>query len=348
MAITLFMRLTHTYTFALLFILTSTLSTAASLNPLNWFGFGDDPETQFVRIATADDEAAAAQLLEVGRDKMAAGSFGSASRVFKKINKNYPLTIANAEALYLSARIQMIKGRWEKAFTKLQQIVWQHPNFENYDQVISAQFECATAHMEGARGRILWVFPGFKMYDRAVAEFELIVSNAPYNDYAPLALMNIALISQQEEDPEIAIDALDRLINYYPQSMLAPDAYYKLAETYSSLVAGSAYDQGSTRRAISYYEDFLVLFPQSNFTGEVESNLKLMENLLASSRLNLGDFYYYYRSNNTAALIFYNEVITIAPDSEAAQEATDRIEDIESGVRPMNGATFVRRLFLVD
>lgn len=342
------MRLIYTYTFALLFILTSTLSTAASLNPIDWFGFGDDPESQFLRVATAEDESAAAQLLERGREKGQNGNLWSANRIFKKINEDYPLTKANAEALYMKARIEMSKGRWEKAFVTLQQLVYKHPNFENYDRVIAAQFECATAHMEGARGRILWVFPGFKMYGRAIAEFELIVGNAPYGDYAPLALMNIALISQQEEEPDIAIDALDRLINYYPQSMLAPDAYYKLAETYSSLVAGSAYDQGSTRRAISYYEDFLVLFPNSDFTGEVESNLKHMENLLASSRLNLGDFYYYYRSNNTAALIFYNEVITIAPDSEAAQEATDRIGDIEAGVRPMNGATFVRRLFLVD
>ncbi|MDP4880011.1 MAG: tetratricopeptide repeat protein, partial [Opitutales bacterium] len=100
------------------------------------------------------------------------------------------------------------------------------PNYKDFNQVIGSQFDCATAHMEGARGRIFWVFPGFRQYDRAMEEFEQIVNNAPYSDYAPLALMNIALVAEQEEEPEDAIDALDRLINYYPQSMLAPDAYY--------------------------------------------------------------------------------------------------------------------------
>ena len=55
--------------------------------------------------------------------------------------------------------------------------------------------------------------------------------------------------------------------------MLAPDAYYNMAQTYSNLVNGTEYDQGSTRQAISYYEDFLILFPQSSHLGQVESNL---------------------------------------------------------------------------
>jgi outer membrane protein assembly factor BamD len=337
----------HTFFFALFLAFSSTLCAQLSLNPADWFTGGDEEVTN-LRVASAADEASAADMLDAGRQQMEAGKFGSASRKFKKIIKDYPLAVATAEARFLRARILMTRGRWGKAFDALQELIIKHPNYANFNKVISAQFECATAHMEGARGRIFWVFPGFRQYSKAMTEFEIIVRNAPYNDYAPLALMNIALIAQQEEVPEEAIDALDRLINYYPQSMLAPDAYYNLAVTYSDLVAGSAYDQGATRQAISYYEDFLVLFPQSSYTGEVESNLEGMENLLASSRLNLGDFYYYYRSNNTAALIFYNEAITIAPNSEAAQDATARIDDIEAGVRPVSGASLLRKLLLVD
>jgi outer membrane protein assembly factor BamD len=130
--------------------------------------------------------------------------------------------------------------------------------------------------------------------------------------------------------------------------MLAPDAYYNMAQTYSNLVNGAEYDQGSTRQAISYYEDFLILFPQSSTLGNVESNLVTMEDLLARSRLNLGDFFYNYRSNNTAALVFYNETITIAPDSEAAEEARARIADIEEGIQPITGAGILRKFFLAD
>ena len=73
-----------------------------------------------------------------------------------------------------------------------------------------------------------------------------------------------------------------------------------------------------------------------------------MEYLLARSRLNLADFFYNYRANNTAALVFYNETITIAPESEAAEEARTRIADIEAGVQPITGAGILRKLLLAD
>ena len=124
-----------------------------------------------------------------------------------------------------------------------------------------------------------------------------------------------------------------------------PDMY---DEFFQAVLAVIEECLGSTRRAISDYEDFIVLFPQSDYLGEVEANLKKMENQLASSRLDLGDFYYYYRNNNTAALVFYNEAITIEPKSDAADEARLRIDDIEKGVRPISNASLLRKLLGVN
>lgn len=301
-----------------------------------------------MQLATPADEATAATLVDEGKLALEAGKTGLADRRFKKVIKRYSTTLAAGEARYLRGKILMTRGKWKKAFETLQEVVEKNPNFEQFNQVVSAQFDCATALMEGARGRILWIIPGFRQYSEAIRQFEVIVRNAPYSDYAPLALMNIALVAEGQNDPDSAIDALDRLINYYPQSMLAPDAYFNMAQTYASLVKGPEYDQGATRQAISYYEDFVILFSESNFVGSVEANLASMQNLLAESRLKLGDFFYYYRNNNTAALTFYNETITIAPDSEAAAEARARIEDVESGVRPVSGARIVRKLLLID
>ena len=317
---------------------------ALSLNPLDSFAGAE------VTSIDASDQSneIAESLLETAKAKYAAGKLRAAKRTLKKIIKEHSASPAAGEALTIRARIYMAKSLWIKGFDDLQKVVTKHANYEKFDRVIADQFDCATALMEGARGRILWIFPGFKQYGTSAKQFEQIVRNAPYSDYAPLALMNIALVSEQINEPEEAIDALDRLINYYPQNMLAPDAYYNLAQTYSDLVQGYEYDQGSTRRAISYYEDFLILFPSSHLTGEVEANLRNMENLLASSRLNLGDFYYYFRNNNTAALVFYNEAITIEPDSEAAAEARLRIADIESGVRPTNKASILRKLLRAE
>ena len=337
----------HTTATILAFWLLLATSLHAQLNPLEWFD-SEDEDLIALNVASATQESEAVALLVTAKAKLAAGRTGAANRIFKKIIKKYPKTVACGDALLLHAQTLMGKGQWVKAFGNLQAIILNHPNYENFNQVLAAQFDCATALMEGARSRILWIIPGFKQYNMAARQFEQIVRNAPYSDFAPLSLMNIAIVYEQEQRPEDAIDALDRLINYYPQSMLAPDAYYNMAQTYSNLVNGAEYDQGSTRQAISYYEDFLILFPQSSTLGNVESNLVAMEDLLARSRLNLGDFFYNYRSNNTAALVFYNETITIAPDSEAAEEARARIADIEEGIQPITGAGILRKFFLAD
>ncbi|MFT4901754.1 MAG: outer membrane protein assembly factor BamD [Lentimonas sp.] len=341
------MRRTYFILFSLWLALAASAHAGFMQDTFGWLLEQEGESTQ-LRGSTASDEASAGGLLASAKEKLEAGRNRSAARYFKKIIKKFPDSSAAGEALFLQARMEMADGKWISAFDLLQRITQEHPGFKDYDKVIGSQFDCATALMEGARGRIFWIFPGFKQYSKAVEEFMTIVENAPYNDYAPLALMNISLIAEKQNRPEEAIDALDRLINYYPQSMLAPDAYYNLAQTYANLVKGSEYDQGSTRQAISYYEDFLILFPKSNFTGEVESRITEMENLLATSRLNLGNFFYFYRSNSTAALIFYNEAITIAPKSEAAADARLRIKDIKAGVRPVNSASLVRRLLIID
>jgi outer membrane protein assembly factor BamD len=315
-----------------------------SLNPLSWFK--DPPEESFT--ASPAEEAEAGELLQEGIARMEAGREGAAHRIFKRVAKNYPATSAAADALFYRAQMLRKDGHRTKAFEALQEIILLHPSYPHFNRVVAEQFEIATELMEGARGRIFGVVPGFRKYDKAVDYFTQIVRNSPYGDYAPLSLMNIAIIAKRRGDADTAIDALDRLINNYPQSMLAPDAYQRLAQTYADLVKGHEYDQGSTREAIRYYEDFLILFPRNEKAGEVEASLRDMENLLAQSRLNIGDFYYIYRNNNTAALVFYNEAIDLAPDSESAAEARERIADIEAGVRPATGYRLARRLLFLD
>ncbi|CAI8304323.1 MAG: Outer membrane protein assembly factor BamD [Opitutia bacterium UBA7350] len=325
------------------FLTVSSLEAGLSLNPLSWFSATDEASIDPTRIKNETEQKAVTQL-EKGRQKYEAGRHQSAQKIFKKIGKKYPLTEAAGEARFLHAQIRMQRGQFNRAHALLQEIVFQNPDFPKFEAVISNQFLCATALMEGARSKILFIFPGFKQYSEAMRQFEFIVANAPYGDYAPIALMNIALIAEDQNEAEIAIDALDRLINYYPQSILASDAYYHLANTYANLVKSPEYDQGSTRQAISYYEDFLALFPDDPNVGEVESNLAQMQNILASSRKELGDFFYLYRNNNTAALTFYNEAITIAVESETAEEARQRIKDIEAGVRPVTGSKLLGKV----
>jgi outer membrane protein assembly factor BamD len=258
-----------------------------------------------------------------------AGKTRKALRAYKKVYENYPASAFAGQALYNSGVLYFERKKWKKAFGSFQTILIYHPDFPQFNELINYQYEIAMANAEGVGVRMLYVLP-YRALNRAVGYFEIIIANAPYSELAPLALINVALIHQYKGQTAEAIDALDRLINNYPASLLADDAYLSLAETFATLVQGPDYDQGATREAISYFEDFLILFSNNQDVARAEQGLADMEDVYARSKLVIGQYYFKYRRWYQAAEIFFNEAITIAPESAAAEQARSYIARIEA------------------
>ncbi|MSU22848.1 MAG: outer membrane protein assembly factor BamD [Opitutus sp.] len=275
----------------------------------------------------------ALDLMNSARASEDQGSVRSALRSYAKVAKTYPNSIYAPEALYRSARLELNRKNYIKAFEDFQQVVGRYPNSKRFNEIIGEQYRIASSLLDGARGRMMWnLLPGFKNRERGVEYFETILVNAPYSDYAPLSLMNIARGHHSLKQTENAVDALDRMINNYPQSLLAPDAYLKIAQTHATLVEGPYYDQAATKESITYFTDFMLLYPSDANIGAAEKGLDGMKSMLAESKMKMADFYFYKRNNFTAARIFYNEAITSYPDSAVARRAKLRLADVEAKV----------------
>ncbi|PAW64088.1 MAG: outer membrane protein assembly factor BamD [Opitutia bacterium Tous-C1TDCM] len=273
----------------------------------------------------------ALEQMNKARSAEEAGSRRSAVRAYAAIAKKYPNSVYAPEALYRSARLRLAGRDFNKAFEDFQQVLGKYPNTPRFNEIVGEQYRIASALLDGARGRMMWgMLPGFTQRDKALEFFETILVNAPYSDYAPLSLMNIARGHQKLGNIEDAIDALDRMINNYSQSLLAPDAYLKLAQTHASLVDGPFYDQGSTKESITYFTDFMLLFPSDGNIAAAEKGLDGMKTMLAESKIKIADFYFYKRSNLKAARVFYNEAITAYPESAIANRAKARLAEVEA------------------
>jgi outer membrane protein assembly factor BamD len=133
-----------------------------------------------------------------------------------------------------------------------------------------------------------------------------------------------------DKDTEEAIDSLDRLVNTYPQSVLAPVAYLKLGDLHASLSQGPKYDQASTKEAMTYYEDYMILYPSDQAIGQAAAGVEKMKTIISQSKIYIGDYYFYRRSNFTAARVFYNEAITAFPDSAPAGIAKRRLLEVDA------------------
>jgi outer membrane protein assembly factor BamD len=310
----------------------SLVAILSPLNALNFLWWGDKPIDTSPSVQTERAQS----YYENGLDAQRKGQLRKALRNYKKIYKKYPASAYTAQSLYNTGVIQFERGKWKKSASAFQSVLIYHPDFPLFNEMVEYQFRIAMAQASGKGTKLLFVIPS-RAYNRSVSYFELVIQNAPYSDLAPLALMNVALIHQYQNNTAEAIDALDRLINNYPQSLLADDAYLSLAETFATLVQGPNYDQGATREAISYFEDFLILFSQHQDVARAEIGLAGMEDVYARSKLVIGQYYFKHRRWYRASEIFFNEAITIAPDSPAADSARNylnRIEEIRENYVP--------------
>tara|TARA_B100001248_G_scaffold262528_2_gene259164 strand:- start:27035 stop:28147 length:1113 start_codon:yes stop_codon:yes gene_type:complete len=276
----------------------------------------------------------AIEMMNQAREYQEEEQYRKALGLYKKVYKRYRSSELAPEAYFQTAQIRKTRKQYRDAFEALNTIVSNYPDYDKFNEVINEQIEIASALMAGNRPYYFGLIPGLRDYHSSIKFFERIVDNAPNSSFAPQALMNIAMLNKKHGSTEETVDALDRMINNYPNSDLTPDAYLLLAKTYRSQVKGPEYDQGSTREAMSYYEDFTILFPDHPNLAVAEEGLQAMKDTYARSSLIMGDFYRNYRNNNRAALVFYNNTITSAPVSEAATQAKEQIQLIKKGVPP--------------
>lgn len=268
-------------------------------------------------------------LMDAARRAEDAGESGKALKTYNKVVKKYGASVFAPEALFRSAKHYEQQRRFTKAFRNLQRIIAEHPSYPRFNDVLGAEYRIADKLVKGARPLYFGLIPGFRQREKGIEFLEQIVTNAPFSEYAPISLMNAAQAYTKAGDRDASIDALDRMINNYPESFLAPDAYLKLAEAQASITQGPAYDQASTQLALTYFQDYLILYP-----GEAEASVATQgfadaRTLLAESKMTMGDFYYKHRSNYKAARVFYSEAITIYPDSSVADRARRLLADIE-------------------
>lgn len=282
-------------------------------------------------------------LMNKARAAEARGSKGAAISAYKKVAKKYPNSVFAPEAFFRQGKLRQERHQYSAAFEAYQNLLARYPNTPHFNEAVGEQYRIASALADGARPHYWGWLPGFRSRIKAIPYFETVLFNAPYSDYAPLALMNVARGYMREKEPEAAMDALDRMINTYPQSLLAPDAYLQLGKAHMAMVDGPAYDQTSTREATTYFEDFMILFPNDSSIAAAATGLSDMKTMMAESKITIGDFYFKKRQHYTAAKVFYNEAITAYPDSPVAEKAKKRLVAVEAAMEKASKAGPVKK-----
>lgn len=264
----------------------------------------------------------------------------AALSVLSDVIQLFPDSDFAAEALYRQGTMYSARRQFSSAFDCFSALEETYPASPRTDDAVVQAYLITEMIRRGVRPLKGGWLPWFKDRTTALEYYDRLYAMAPHLPISPRILYHkgkFAFELSREwfsfDKTLDAIDAFERMISIYPDAKFVPEAYLELARTYEAGIVGADWDQLSTRRAINYYTDFYSLFPDHALAEFAYEKTVSLTNLLAANRLAFGDFYYSRHNNLRAALTFYNEAVTLAPDSPAGQSAQERIARIRRGER---------------
>ena len=275
------------------------------------------------------------------------------------LSRNNELVQIGPESLFRASMIREKRGDWQKSFEHMKLIAEAYTEYD-FERVAESLMRIAERLAKEKLPRKWGFVPRFRSGNKDRMRLDQIAGLARGPKFAPRALMALAEIAEKDNKEDESIDALERLVNLYPDNYLCEEAYFLLAKIYEKRVSGPAYDQGATLKALNFYEDYIILYsespPRSKHEAEedyqnrlkeaeerrllAEKGRKAMRETLAASKVVVGQFvekygkYYMVRwqeLGNKPALQFYNEAITTAPESEAARAAEKKVAELRAG-----------------
>jgi outer membrane protein assembly factor BamD len=257
-----------------------------------------------------------------------AGDIGSAIAGYKKTVHRFPKSSVASSAQYKIGLLLEKKNDLEGASGAYEKLIKDYPHSTDFNNALEGEFRIGTAYLEGARQKVLGIAT-LPARDRAIAIYTIILNNAPFSRYAPLAQFNIGQAKEREGDYLGAIAAYQAAVDKYPTDPISSDALYQIGFNYMQISRTGSYDRNAAERARESFEDFLAAYPNSEKAAQAKENIASMANVQTGGSLKIAD-YYFGQKLYRASVVYYNDVIRQQPNSPDSVKAKARLDYIRS------------------
>ena len=164
-------------------------------------------------------------------------------------------------------------------------------------------------------------------YEEASLEFEEVERQHPYSEWAKKAIIMSAYSSYKNRDYIKTEANLDRFLNLYPASDLAPYAQYLLGINYFDQIIEVERDQSSVTKSLEIFKLILDRYPESNYAKDAYFKIIFLENQLAAKEIDIAMTYLRLKKY-VAALKRFKYVVNNFQTSNFTPEALHRLVEI--------------------
>lgn len=201
----------------------------------------------------------------------------------------------------------------------------------------TAMFAGACASNDSAK-KLLNPDPPGKMYaaadayltqgrwERAAKKFEDLDRDHPYAPEARRAMVMAAFAYYKTGKYAEAIATARRYTTMHPGTADAPFAHHIIASSYFSGMRNPKNDQSATRKALAEYQTLKTRYPNSKYAREADNRIRIAQDSLAASEMNVGR-YYLKRGNHVAAINRFKTVVRDYQTTVHVEEALARLAE---------------------
>ena len=305
-------------------------------------GWSDESGTDISASSSRDQ-------LELAHKLEAQGQRDDAAKAYKTLLRRWPLSYFAPEAQFRLGKILEDEADFYNSFKAFQTLIKKYPSADIkgetfFEQALGEQYRIANLYLAGEPQRI-WKIPVGPSMDKTVEMYEQIIKNAPFGSYSAQSQFKIGLAREQQRRYTDAVDAYQKVLDNYPTSSTASNAQYQIGYAWMKAASSANYDQSAARKATDAFQDYLVRYPNSDKATQAQDNIQLLGHEETQGAYNIAQFYEHSRPSDSttkadllrAAYIYYNEVVREDPNSEQAQKAKKRIQELKPIVAAMPG-----------
>jgi outer membrane protein assembly factor BamD len=163
-------------------------------------------------------------------------------------------------------------------------------------------------------------------YEDAAKKFEDLDRSHPYSPEARRAIVLAAFAYYKAGKTPEAIASAERYTVMHPGTKDAPLAHHIIASAYFDQMNGPNRDQTSTRKALDQLKILKTRYPDSTYARDAENRIRIAEDTLAASEMEVGRYYLKQR-NYAGAINRFKVVVSDYQTTNHVEEALMRLTE---------------------
>ena len=168
-------------------------------------------------------------------------------------------------------------------------------------------------------------------FSEAAAKFEDLDRSHPYSSEARRAIVLAAYAYYKAGKSPEAVASAERYVVMHPGTKDAPLAHHIIASVYFDDIRGPNRDQTATRKALEQLRILKTRYPDSSYAKDAENRIRIAEDNLAASEMEVGR-YYMKQNNYSGAINRFKTVVSDYQTTAHVEEALARLVECYMGL----------------